>query len=102
MTNILNSELQTNSVNWTDTEWLDFRSQLVEQLKGGTVTVNFTKKDGESRTMECTLNPAFLPPSILKEDFGNKKENTNIISVFDINAKGWRSFIVKNVKEVSV
>lgn len=102
MTNTLNSELQTNSVNWADTEWLDFRTKLVEQLKFGTVTVNFTKKDGESRTMECTLNPTFLPPSILKEDIGNKKENTNTISVFDINAKGWRSFIVKNVKEVNV
>jgi hypothetical protein len=39
---------------------------------------------------------------LLNEDVGNKKENTNIISVFDINAKGWRSFIVKNVKEVNV
>jgi hypothetical protein len=52
--------------------------------------------------MQCTLNPAFLPPFLLKEDVGNKKENTNIISVFDINAKGWRSFVVKNVKEVNV
>ena len=102
MTNTLNKELQTKSSNWTDTEWLQFRTQLVEQLKFGTVTVNFTKKDGDSRTMECTLNPTFLPPSILKEDIGNKKENTNTISVFDINAIGWRSFIVKNVKEVNV
>lgn len=102
MTNTLNSELQTKSNTWTDAEWLDFRTKLVEQLKFGTITVNFTKKDGDSRTMECTLNTAFLPPSILKEDIGNKKENTNIISVFDTNAKGWRSFIVKNVKEVNV
>ena len=102
MTNTLNNELLTNSVNWTDIEWVDFRTRLVEQLKTRTVTVNFTKKDGEPRKMECTLNPALLPPSILKEDFGNKKENTNIISVFDLNAKGWRSFIVKNVKEVDV
>jgi hypothetical protein len=102
MTNILNNELQTKSNTWTDTEWIDFRNKLVEQLKFGTITVNFTKKDGNSRTMECTLNPTFLPPSILKEDVGNKKENTNTISVFDVNAKGWRSFIVKNIKEVNV
>ena len=102
MTNTLNNELQTKSKNWTDVDWLDFRTKLIEQLKFGNVTVNFTKKDGDSRTMECTLNPAFLPPSILKEDFVSKKENTNIISVFDTNAKGWRSFIVKNVKEVNV
>lgn len=102
MTNTLNNELLTKSSNWTDTEWLKFRTDLVERLRFGTITVSFTKKDGDSRTMECTLNPTFLPPSILKEDVGNKKENTNIISVFDINAKGWRSFIVKNVKEVNV
>jgi len=102
MTNTLNNELQAKSNNWTDAEWLKFRTDLVEQLKFGTVTVNFTKKDGDNRTMECTLNPTFLPPFLLKEDVGNKKENTNIISVFDINAKGWRSFVVKNVKEVNV
>ena len=68
----------------------------------GTISVSNLEKDGDSRTMQCTLNPTFLPPFLLNEDVGNKKENTNIISVFDINAKGWRSFIVKNVKEVNV
>jgi hypothetical protein len=31
-----------------------------------------------------------------------KKENTSIISVYDLTAQGWRSFIVKNVTNVTL
>jgi hypothetical protein len=31
-----------------------------------------------------------------------KKENPNIISVYDLEAQGWRSFIVKNVTNVTL
>jgi len=66
------------------------------------VTVTFNKKDGEERVMTCSLQPELLPAVPIKESTTTKKENTNIISVYDLTAQGWRSFIVKNVTNVTL
>jgi hypothetical protein len=71
-------------------------------LKVGPVTVTFNKKDGAERVMTCSLQPELLPPAPVKESTTSKKENNNIISVYDLNAQGWRSFIVKNVTNVTL
>lgn len=109
MTNTSKQELQnlSNSETWTDTEWDHFRKWVVEHLKFGMVTVTFTKKDGAERVMECTLNHGIIPPmpepKVLAEGetLKVKKENLNIVSVYDVAAQGWRSFTLRNVKQVS-
>jgi hypothetical protein len=112
MTNTLNNELQINlnppNAEWTDAQWSKFREWIVDHLKAGTVTVEFTKKDGDYRKMTCTLSADLLPPKVvstkvdrISESTIVKKENLDIVSVFDMEAQAWRSFIVKNVKNIS-
>jgi hypothetical protein len=43
--------------------------------------------------MFCTLNEVHLPAQTdLEEQVQKRKENADVVSVWDIEAKGWRSF----------
>lgn len=104
MTNTLNNEQWNANLNpsideWSEEQLLEFRSWLISHLKMGPVTVTFTKKDGDLRVMNCTLQPELLPPQTTVKE-STKKENTNNISVFDLNKNEWRSFVVKNIKRI--
>lgn len=84
---------------------LEDREYLLEQLRLGVVEVDFTKVNGESRTMRCTLRGDLLPqetkPTVdtLKAD---KPVNENVIPVYDLDAKGWRSFRIDSLKSVTI
>lgn len=77
---------------------------LKQQLQGGVVTVVFEKKDGTMRTMRCTLLAEYLPaptgPQLLTED--TRAENDNVLSVWDIDNGGWRSFRLDSIKQLTV
>ena len=78
----------------------DNKEELISALHAGVVTVSFTKVNGDRRDMECTLNEVHLPTPIQRENAVQaRKENPNIQSVYDINAKGWRSWRWDNVIE---
>ena len=80
------------------------RAWLVELLQKNTATVSFTKKNGERRDMTCTLNfdviPAVHHPKPLAEGVESKPKSKTALSVYDVNADGWRSFLWSNVLEV--
>ena len=105
-----NVQLLPPNTEWTEEQWTTFRNWIVSHLQAGPVTVTFNKKDGAERVMTCSLQPELLPPSPVHESNTNnpvdfpkvKKENPNIISVYDLEAQGWRSFIVKNVTNVTL
>jgi hypothetical protein len=72
---------------------------LSEMLIDGEVKVVFTKKNGDERTMRCTLNygkimknyPEFQPPT-------NESTPTPYLQkVWDLDKKGWRCFIKDSV-----
>lgn len=71
--------------------------QIMNRLQSGVATVTFTKVDGSKRVMQCTLESSFLPEEyrnrggVLTETVGNN------ISVWDVQANGWRSFRVDSV-----
>jgi hypothetical protein len=96
-----NAQLTPPNSEWTEEQWTTFRNWIVSHLQAGPVTVTFNKKDGAERVMTCSLQPELLPPATVKESTTAKKENNNIISVYDLEAQGWRSFIVKNVTNVT-
>lgn len=79
-------------------EWL--RKILIDDV----VEVTFTKVNGEQRVMKCTLQEQFLPAQVdLEEAIQNKKEKSDLnMSVWDIEAKGWRSFRIENLISVKV
>ena len=87
----------------TDDELKHFGPWLKEMLKMGSVTVTFTKKDGTERVMECTLQPELLPPVVVTEDVEPKRQkaaNEDVMAVYDLESKGWRSFTVRSVKRL--
>lgn len=102
MTNTSSKKQPKPTSEWTDKDWHKFRQWLVDMLKVGPMTVTFTKKDGAERVMHCTLEKDKLPPIEVKETTRTKKENLDVVSVYDLNAKGWRSFVIKNITSVSI
>jgi hypothetical protein len=77
-----------------------FRGWLKGVLTVQPATITFTKKDGTERVMNCTLRSDMLPAVEIKEDKTPRKHNDNVISAYDLDAKGWRSFTVSAVKRV--
>ena len=73
------------------------REQMIDALRSHKCTVEFTKVNGEKRTMPCTLNPAFMPEQPVLEGKTAKKENDNVISVWCLDKQAWRSFRVDSV-----
>jgi hypothetical protein len=79
------------------------KDQLHELLHSGECVVEFTKINGEVRSMPCTLDPRIVPPApepkVLAEGevLKVKKENPDVMSVWCLDKKGWRSFRIANV-----
>jgi hypothetical protein len=95
----------TNSLNGTTDQ--NERSWQNEYLKGvlqtGIANVTFMKKDGTQRTMLCTLMPGSLPAQTdLEEAVQKKTPNPDVLAVWDLENKGWRSFRYDSVLGFSV
>lgn len=73
------------------------KTELSEQLRTGVFAVTFTKVDGTSRTMPCTLSEALLPARPVTESATTHRDNPNVLSVWCVDKKAWRSFRVANV-----
>ena len=89
------------------------REQLNELLHTGECVVEFTKVNGEVRAMPCTLNEALIPPPPVHEtntdnpiDFPKpkreKKANPDVMNVWCLDKKEWRSFRIANVISAKV
>lgn len=61
--------------------------------------VEFKKINGDIRKMHCTLKPELLP-KVEKENKQKKTKNLEILSVFDLDKKSWRSFKIENIISV--
>ena len=77
-----------------------WRSELQTQLRDEILEVTFTKVNGDKRVMNCTLMEQIMPTTEEKKDTTDKKVNEDILSVWDIDAKGWRSFRINTVTRV--
>jgi hypothetical protein len=60
-------------------------------LAAGPAIVTFTKKDGSERTMRCTRNPDLMPAGSVKGT-DTRKDQGNLIAVFDLDAQAWKGF----------
>ena len=76
-----------------------FREQIVTLLKEQPCWVTFTKVDGSTRTLRCTLVEKDLPEK--KEEGKTREPNKDVIPVFDLDAKAWKSFRVDSLKSIS-
>jgi hypothetical protein len=79
-----------------------FKKWLKGHLAYGPTTVIFTKKDGTERVMNCTTSANIVPLVEIKESVEKKekKANDEVMPVYDIEAKAWKSFRWDSVKQV--
>ncbi len=78
------------------------KEDLEKILREELVEVTFLKLDGDKRVMTCTLMDSIKPVVENKESSKTRKTSDKTCSVWDINAKGWRSFRYDRVQEVKI
>jgi hypothetical protein len=79
--------------------------EIVNKLTTSTVPVIvvFTKMDGTTRTMNCTLNKLLIPTDKAPKGTGSEKlkEDKTTVRVFDTDLQDWRSFKVAAVTNIT-
>lgn len=69
-------------------------------LRTSVITVTFTKADGTSRDMKCTLAAEFLPAQEVKES--ERKSSPDNCPVWDMEKQAWRSFRWDSINKISL
>lgn len=78
---------------------------LKKLLEQNVLTVDFLKLNGDKRVMTCTLRKDIKPPATKTDTMSQKKVrevSDATVSVWDVNAKGWRSFRYDRVNAVDI
>ena len=81
------------------------RQDLKHLLEQNVLVVDFTKLNGDKRVMTCTLREDMKPRATKDDALSQKKVrevSDAVVSVWDVNAKGWRSFRYERVNAVSI
>jgi len=73
------------------------QEELSKMLREDIYTVTFLKLDGDERVMTCTKSFDIIPEEHRPKTDKEPKEGT--ITVWDVNANGWRSFKYDRVKK---
>lgn len=73
------------------------KETLKNDLTSFIAKVVFTKSDGTIREMNCTLKPSLLPELKLTEAHVPRKQNNEVLSVWDLDNNGWRSFRLDSI-----
>jgi hypothetical protein len=78
---------------------------LKNLLEQNVIVVDFTKLNGDKRVMTCTLRED-MKPRATKDDTMSQKAvrevSDAVVSVWDVNAKGWRSFRYDRINSTEV
>ena len=81
------------------------KTDLKNLLDQNVVVVDFTKLNGDKRVMTCTLREDMKPPATKTDTMSQKKVreiSDAVVSVWDVNAKGWRSFRYDRINSVYI
>lgn len=94
-------------------KFTEFKKWLKDHLSAGAVTVVFTKKDGTERIMECTTSTDIVPvdpdsvhvtntdnPVDFPKPKKERKVNEEVMPVYDLESKAWKSFRWDSIKSV--
>ena len=77
------------------------REDLKTNLRTKIGTVTFTKQNGDSRIMRCTLQESYLPKQTDLEVAVQKKGPSDSLAVWDLEKNAWRSFRYDTVISVT-
>ena len=75
------------------------RETMITALQRRVMYVTFTKVDGSTRVMKCSLQEGVIPADIKGSD---KKANDEVLAVWDLEKAAWRSFRLDSVTEVDL
>lgn len=80
------------------------RETIQQMLINHVCLVEFTKVNGEKRSMPCTLRADVIPsvPIIEGKEPKEKKINQDVMSVWCTDKNGWRSFRIENVTNLLI
>ena len=81
------------------------KTDLKNLLDQNVVVVDFTKLNVDKRIMTCTLREDMKPPATKTDTMSQKKVreiSDAVVSVWDVNAKGWRSFRYDRINSVNI
>ena len=84
---------------------IPIKTDLKNLLEQNVVVVDFTKLNGDKRVMTCTLREDMKPPATKTDTMSQKKVreiSDAVVSVWDVNAKGWRSFRYDRINSVNI
>ena len=73
------------------------KEEIQNLLRHGECEVVFTKKNGDERQMVCTLHPDYLPAVDPDAPKGKNNENEETVTVWDVEAAGWRMFRIDSL-----
>lgn len=77
------------------------RIDLVKKLSNHKAKITFNKSDGSIREMLCTLMPQFLSvKKNLDEEEKTRKQNNDVLAVWDLEKESWRSFRLDSIIDV--
>ena len=75
------------------------REEMVEALNENLMQITFTKLDGTTRVMKCTLHKS-LTQFINEATKAKLPTNEEVLPVWDIENQAWRSFRVASVTDI--
>ena len=77
------------------------KADLVAILREQPSAVTFTKKDGTTRRMQCTLQEGVVIPHEKKTE-RTVEPKDNVLPVWDLEANAWRSINIDTIQNVEV
>jgi hypothetical protein len=84
---------------------IPLKEDLKNLLAQNVLVVDFLKLNGDKRVMTCTLRDDMKPRATKDDALSQKKVrevSDAVISVWDVNAKGWRSFRYERINSVDI
>jgi hypothetical protein len=78
------------------------RDEIKDILSKNVATVSFTKSDGSIRNMLCTLREDVLPQDTEQMDKKQRKQNLDVLPVWDVEKSAWRSFRIDTVEFIKI
>lgn len=74
--------------------------EVKENLRKCVATVTFTKADGSVRKMTCSLMDQYMPEIGDKPLQEARKENDDVLAVWDLDKNAWRSFRLDSITDI--
>lgn len=78
------------------------REGIRNLLRESVVEITFTKTDGTSRVMKCTLSEEFLPQITKESGSTTKTPNPDVCPVWDMENQAWRSFRWDSITKIGL